>query len=412
MQGRLWGVLVVVSNSEELLPRETEQRLAEFADLFATAIANSEATRELARLAEEQAALRRVATLVAAGAPPAEVFEAVSAEVAALIAADGAAVTRYEADGTFTAVSGWTPEGGFSSLGIRYPLEGSVAGLILQTGRPGRVDRIADVQGEAQKAARSMGFRSSVGAPISVEGRLWGVLVVASKSEQPLPRDTEQRLAEFAELFATAIANSEAHEQLEQLADEQAALRRVATLVATGAPPSEVFEAVSAEVAALIGADGSALTRYEEDGTVTAVSGWTEGGYLYAGRRFELEGTVSGVIFETGRPGRAENYAEASGDGARGRPRDGLALVRGSADHRGGPPLGRVGRHLEERAAAARRHRAAAGPVRGALCDRDRKQRGKWEARAAGRRTGGAAAGGHTRRRGGHSAPGVRRCPP
>jgi len=73
-------------------------------------------------LVDEQAALRRVATLVAAGAPAAEVFEAVSAEVAALLAADGAALMRYEPDGTVTAVSGWTSEGGFSNLGIRYPL--------------------------------------------------------------------------------------------------------------------------------------------------------------------------------------------------------------------------------------------------------------------------------------------------
>ena len=95
------------------------------------------------RLAEEQAALRRVATLVAAGAPQAEVFEAVSAEVAALIAADGSALTRYEPDGTITAVSGWTTEGGFSNLGIRYPLDGTVSGVILETGRPARVDQHA-----------------------------------------------------------------------------------------------------------------------------------------------------------------------------------------------------------------------------------------------------------------------------
>ena len=213
---------------------------------MATAIANSEAHEELTRLAEEQAALRRVATLVAAGAPPAEVFEAVSAEVAALIGADGSALTRYEADGTVTAVSGWTTEGGYSYVGRRYELEGTVSGLIFETGRPGRIENYAEAPGEAPEAAREMGWRSSVGAPITVEGRLWGVLAVVSKSEQPLPRDTEQRLAEFAELFATAIANSEAHEQLAQLADEQAALRRVATLVAEGATPHRVFDAVRA----------------------------------------------------------------------------------------------------------------------------------------------------------------------
>jgi GAF domain-containing protein len=312
--GRVWGMIATTS-PDAPFPDHVEDRLAEFTELVATALANSEAHDELTRLAEGQAALRRVATLVAAGAHPGEVFKAVSAEVATLIAADGSALMRYEADGAFTTISGWTAEGRLSSMGVRYPLEGSLAGLILEIGRPGRIRCIADAQGEAQEAAREMGFQSSVGAPLTVDGRLWGVLAVASKSEQPLPRDTEQHLAEFAELFATAIANSEAHEQLEQLADEQAALRRVATLVATGAPPAEVFEAVSAEVAALIGADGSALTRYEADGTVTAVSGWTtDGEFNYVGKRYQLEGTVSGLIFETGRPGRVENYAEAPGE--------------------------------------------------------------------------------------------------
>jgi len=141
---------------------------------------------DVRRFAEEQAALRRVATRVAAGAPPAEVFEAVSAEVAALLGVDGSALTRYEPDGTMTTVSGWTPEGGFSNLGTCYPVEGTVSGVILDTGRPARLDRIADVQGEAHDAAREMGFYSAVGAPLTVDGRLWGVLATASKSEQPL----------------------------------------------------------------------------------------------------------------------------------------------------------------------------------------------------------------------------------
>ena len=222
--------------------------------MVATAIANGEAHDALTRLAEEQAALRRVATLVAAGAPPADVFEAVSAEVAALMGADGSALTRFEADGTVTAVSGWTTEGGYIYVGRRYELEGTVSGVIFETGRPGRVENYAEAPGEAPEAAREMGWRSSVGAPITVEGRLWGVLAVVSKSEQPLPRDTEHRLAEFAELFATAIANSEAHEQLAQLADEQAALRRVATLVAEGATPHRVFEGVRDEVARMFNA--------------------------------------------------------------------------------------------------------------------------------------------------------------
>ena len=90
-----------------------------------------------------------------------------------------------------------------------------------------------------------------------------------------VPPDTEERLAEFTDLVATAISNAESREQLASLPDEQAALRRVATLAAQGAPPSEIFEAVSAEVAPLVGADGAGVTRYEADGTFTALGGWT-----------------------------------------------------------------------------------------------------------------------------------------
>src|SRR3954447_11418471 len=274
VEGRLWGALLVVSKSEQPLPPGTEWRLAEFTELVATAIANSQARDELTRLAEEQAALRRVATLVAAGALPAEVFEAVSAEVAALIPADGSALTRYEADGTFTPLSGWAIDGGHKYIGRHYERQGTVSGLIFETGRPGRVDNYAEAPGEALEAARELAWHSSVGAPITVEGRLWGALVVVSKSEQPLPPETERRLAEFTEIVATAIANSEAHQELARLADEQAALRRVATLAAQGAPPSEVFEAVSAEVAPLVGSDAAGVTRFEADGTFTALGGW------------------------------------------------------------------------------------------------------------------------------------------
>jgi signal transduction histidine kinase len=316
VDGRVWG-LVATSSPDEPLPDDLEERLAEFTELVATAIANSEAHRELARLAEEQAALRRVATLVAAGARPPEVFEAVSAEVAALIPADGSALTRFEADGSVTALSGWTTEGGYTYVGKRYELEGTVSGVVFESGRPGRVESYADAPGEAPDAAREMGWRSSVGAPITVEGRLWGVLAVISKSEEPLPPDTEERLAEFTDLVATAIANSEAHEEVARLAEEQAALRRVATLAAQGAPPGEVIEAVSTEVARLVRSDGAGVTRYEDDGTFTALGGWSSSGvYSFTGKRFALEGSVSELVFETYRPSRIESFENRPGEAA------------------------------------------------------------------------------------------------
>jgi signal transduction histidine kinase len=313
VDGSVWGAMGM-SSPDAPLPDHAEDRLAEFTELVATAIANSQAREELTRLAEEQAALRRVATVVAAGASPAEVFETVSAEVAALIGADGSALTRYESDGTVTAVSGWTSDGGYKYVGTRYPLEGTVSGVIFKTGRPGRVDDYVAAPGEAPEAARDMGWHSSVGAPITVEGRLWGALAVASKREKPLPPDAEQRVAEFAELFATAIANSEAHEQLAQLADEQAALRRVATLVAEGATPHRVFDGVRDEVARMFNTPLSVVLRYDADGTATVLA--TSDGYLGPiGRSWPVEGDSSAIarVCRTGLPARVEYTLRAQG---------------------------------------------------------------------------------------------------
>jgi signal transduction histidine kinase len=316
VDGRVWGV-IVTSSLETPLPDGLEDGLAEFTGLVATAIANSDAHDELTRLVEEQAALRRVATLVAAGARPEEVFEAVSAEVAALLPADASALTRYEEDGTVTALSGWTTEGGYRYVGRRYEVEGTVSGLIFETGGPGRVEYHADAMGDAGNAAHEMGWRSSVGAPIRVDGRLWGTLAVISKDEVALPSDTERRLAEFTDLVATAIANTEAHQELARLADEQAALRRVATLTAKGAPPGEVFEAVSAEVAPLVGSDAAGVTRFEADGTFTALGGWARNhDYPVTGRRFPLDGSVSGLVLETRRPARIDDFEGLPGEAA------------------------------------------------------------------------------------------------
>jgi signal transduction histidine kinase len=313
VNGSVWGAMGM-SSPDAPLPEHAEDRLAEFTELVATAIANSQAHEELTRLAEEQAALRRVATLVAAGAPPAEVFEAVSAEVAALIGADGSALTRYEADGTVTAVSGWTTEGGYNYIGKRYPLDGTVSGVIFDSGRPGRVENYAEAPGEAPEAAREMGWQSSVGAPITVDGRLWGVLAVISKSEKQLPPETEQRLAAFTELVATAFANSQAHQELAQLADEQAALRRVATLVAEGATPHRVFDGVRHEVARMFNAPLSVLLRYDANGTATVLA--TSHGYLGPiGRSWPVEDDSSAIarVCRTGLPARADYTRPAQG---------------------------------------------------------------------------------------------------
>jgi signal transduction histidine kinase len=171
--------------------------------------------RRSARLADEQSALRRVATLVAHGTPPEELFAAVTEEVGQLLPVGSAAMGRYDADGMFTTVAAWSTEPVAFPVGRRWFPEGkNVMTLVFQTGRPARIDDFADASGPVGVTAREAGYRSAIGTPIVVEGRLWGVMTAASNAEQPLPLDTEPRLASFTELVATAIANAESRADL------------------------------------------------------------------------------------------------------------------------------------------------------------------------------------------------------
>ena len=214
VDGLVWGVAVAASTREEPFPDDTETRLAQFTELLATAISNTEARADANRLAEEQAALRRVATLVAHESSPAEVSAAVAKEVAGLLGVDNMRMVRYEADATVTVVAGWgEPDAGFP-VGSRLPLGGkNIASKVLETERPARIE-YAQATGAVGAYVRSMGSRSAVGAPIVVDGRLWGVLVATSPQAEPLPADTESRLERFTELVATAISNIEARAEL------------------------------------------------------------------------------------------------------------------------------------------------------------------------------------------------------
>ncbi len=308
--------MVVAFSGQGLLPADTEARLASFTELVATAIANADSRAELARLAEEQAALRRVATLVARGLPPEEVFAAVAQEVGRLLPAGYAHLARYEPDRTLTTVAAWGAATVGFPVGSRRILEGNNLGtLVLETGRPARIDHYADASGAVGAAAQAAGLRSAVATPIIVEGRLWGLIVAGSILEQPLPADTEARLASFTELVATAIANAESRAALTQLAEEQAALRRVATLVAQGVPPVEIFSAVSDEVARLFSAQAAVL-RFEHDGPAIVFVGVSKTLELPVGTRWEFQpGMTSAEVYRTGCSARidAMDWLSASG---------------------------------------------------------------------------------------------------
>jgi GAF domain-containing protein len=321
VEGRLWGHMSVASTQEQRFPADIEARLAGFAEMVATAIANAHARLELRGFAAEQAALRRVATLVACAAPPEEVFAAVTEEVGRLLDVDFTIMNRYDQDSGATLLGSWSKTGTVPApVGSRLELGGrNVTTLVLHTRRPARVEPYGADAGPAPASALGAGLRSGVGAPISVEGRLWGVIVVGSRREEPLPADTEARLAGFTELVATAIANVQARVELRGHADEQAALRRVATVVARAAPPERVFAAVTAEVGQLLSVEFTFLSRYDGDSEATVVlrGAWTSTGApspVPVGKRMTFEGrNVTALVFQTRRPARIDRHGEDAG---------------------------------------------------------------------------------------------------
>jgi PAS domain S-box-containing protein len=213
VEGEVWGGMIAATGSHPL-PDHLEDRLAEFTELVATAISNAESRAGLARLAEEQTALRRVATLVAGGTPPEEVFAAVTEEAGRVLRAEMTNMCRYEADGSETVIA--SVEGRWHwPVGSRWPPGNDLGAVVFKTGGPARMMTSApDASGAAVDRAREIGIRQGVAAPIIVEGRVWGVIGVGSSEEQPLPPDTEAHLASFTELVATAIANAEARTEL------------------------------------------------------------------------------------------------------------------------------------------------------------------------------------------------------
>jgi signal transduction histidine kinase len=171
---------------------------------------------EAERLAGEQAALRRVATLVAKAAAPEEIFAAVAEEVGHVLPeADFTMVGRYDAGRAVEVVGGWSRAGSRRLVGCLSELgRRNVSTLVFQTCQSARVDDLADGGDTVSAAARRIGVRSAAGAPVPVEGRLWGVVIAGSTRENGLPVGIEHRLAAFTELIATAIANAQARAEL------------------------------------------------------------------------------------------------------------------------------------------------------------------------------------------------------
>ena len=171
---------------------------------------------EVARLAQEQAALRRVATLVAAEASQDAIFDAVSKQCARVLGASAAAVFRFEDDGTATVVGRYDRENiPAFGLGASVPLgPHSAIGLVHETGEPIRIDDYSDVPGEVAEVMRRVGLHATVAAPITVAGGIWGAVAVTTPRPEPFPPGSEARLRDFCELVSLAVESAEAREEI------------------------------------------------------------------------------------------------------------------------------------------------------------------------------------------------------
>jgi GAF domain-containing protein len=321
VDGRLWGTLIALTSNSEPLPRETDSRIGEFTELVATAIANAGARDELSGLVEEQAALRRVATLVAERAAPTEVFDAVIAEVGQLLGAAQIGLARYENEHEISvlAIRGQSPE--ILRTQMRLPLDGdSVNARILRTGRSARLNFAEAGSGSIAEVLRRDNANATIGAPIVVNGALWGMIGASWRGDDQPPGNAEKRVEKFTELVATAIANTESRAELaasearaRALAEEQAALRRVAILVAKGASSDELFAAVTREARGVLDVPVVALQRYEPDRMFTMVSIAGETTFT-VGSRWPVEDEgLAGMILATGRPARRQEYTTMPG---------------------------------------------------------------------------------------------------
>jgi signal transduction histidine kinase len=286
---------------------------------------------ELRVLGEDQAALRRVATLVGREVEPSKVFAGVIDEMRRSMHAGVVGLWRFEPS-EITLVAGATEPTMLAKwpIGTRTPIEGNnLASAVLRTGRPARMDTYAKAAGPIAARVREQGVRAAVGVPIIVGGRVWGMAAVGSLSADRMPPDTEARMCDFAELAATAISNAATRDELQAsrdslstLATQQSALRRVATLAARAVRPSEVFMAVAEEMACCLDATNAEVLQYVDDGAAIVLANFAQPiqpgqpaePIFPVGERLNIEGeNVLKMVQRTGRPARKDDYDNPKG---------------------------------------------------------------------------------------------------
>jgi signal transduction histidine kinase len=201
------------------MPETSPGEIGVLQSTFNTMAGSLEASRDkLRQVAEEQGALRRIATLVARGVAPSEVFTAVAAELGRVLGADHTHIVRFEPDNTATVVGFWSDPDFpqiMPPLDGNWPIEdGTVSATVRATARPARRTDFEQAADAIGVWVRSKDVRCVVGCPVNVEGRVWGAMLMHAMENEPQPGVTEDRMREFVELVSTAIANAQGRSDL------------------------------------------------------------------------------------------------------------------------------------------------------------------------------------------------------
>src|SRR4051794_23838561 len=258
--------------------------------------------------AEEQAALRRVATMVAREVSQERLLAVVNEEIGRLVGADAVVTLRFDVGDRATVVAEWSATGLELPLGARRPLD-PLLRAVREGARPVSlgVEQRGSYQAFAEEAQR-LRVHSSVGVPIEVAGRVWGVVFAVSSGSRRLAPHVAERIEGFTAMVSAGIATAQARAELTLLAQEQAALRRVAELVARGADADGVFAAVAEELWRLVG--GTALMHRYDGELSTCVAAWRESGATEFVGVSEVapEGSLLSLIRSTLRPALIDDY--------------------------------------------------------------------------------------------------------
>ncbi|HTI33562.1 MAG TPA: diguanylate cyclase [Miltoncostaea sp.] len=317
--GRLWGAVLAASAAVPGLPADAEARLDDFADLVALAVANAEDRRAVERRIGEQTALRRVATAIAAGTPSDQMLGLICEEAVRLTGCQLAAVLRRRDEEAAEVVATWAVPG------MPAPPEGHV----IRLGAPGgptaiRQERTTRLLPRPDEDGVLAAYHEGLAAPIALDGVPWGSLAIVS-AEAPVGAEAERALLDLADLVRLAVGDAEQRRRIAEYAAEQSALRRAATLAASGAEPAEVLALVCQEAAQLLGLPSAAVVRLgdgrhselvaswrEDDGSEDPAGAWLAPGRAVASAPIVVGGEVWGVLAVTAgegadvRPGAGE----------------------------------------------------------------------------------------------------------